>query len=209
MNPELTDPVEWFNENFEPMIEKYSLEKDYMQGYVELLEKFGKLVSSGKVLDAGCGWGRDVNYFNRNGLNALGVDRAPRPLKYAEENMHGEFQRMDVAHLAFRDETFDGVWCNSVIHFYKPGKMRKPVSELARVLKKGGILYINFKLTEGEPEPDVREEEDGSLVKRYLILQEYARELLEKSNLEVLGEYCEVNTEDFENPVWSVFCRKK
>ena len=209
MSQEVTDPVEWFNENFEPMIEKFSLDREYMQGYVQLLEKFVEIVDSGKVLDAGCGWGRDVNFFNENGLDATGIDMASKPMEYAQENMDGDFQRMDIAYLAFQDEKFNGVWCNSVIHFYEPEKMHKPVSELARVLKKDGILYINFKLTEENPEPDVREEEDGSYVKRYLMPREKIEKILEDNNLEILEEYSEVNTEDFEKPVWGVFCRKK
>ncbi len=93
MTQDLTDPVDWFNENFEPMIEKFSLERDHMKGYVRLLEKFTQLVGYGKILDAGCGWGRDVNYFNQNGLDAVGVDMAPEPLEYARENNEGSFQR--------------------------------------------------------------------------------------------------------------------
>lgn len=209
MSQELADPVEWFNENFEPMIEKFSLDREYMQGYVQLLEKFVELVDSGKVLDAGCGWGRDVNFFEENGLDATGVDMAPVPLEYAQENNRGNFKRMDIGYLAFQDEKFDGIWCNSVIHFYEPEKMDRPVSELSRVLKKDGILYINFKMTEGESEADIREEEDGSNVKRYLMPRKRIEEILERNQLEILSEYSEVNTEDFENPVWGVFCRKK
>lgn len=123
--------------------------------------------------------------------------------------MKGKFQRMDITQLGFENEIFDGIWCNSVIHFYKPENMDKLVSELSRALKKDGILYINFKLTEGKPESDIREEEDGSLVKRYLISPGHIKKILKKNNLEIIEEESEVNTEDFENPVWGIFCRKK
>ena len=215
MSRELTDPVKWFNENFRQYVDKMSLEQEHMQGYVELLDRFQGLVGeNGKILDAGCGWGRDVNYFIENGYDATGIDKAPAPLKFGakkyKKNKVGEkLHRMDVTDLAFQKNTFDGVWCNSVIHFYEPKEMSKPVAEMARVLKKGGILYINFKLTKESPEPDVREEEDGSLVERYLVPRELIKDILKQNKLKYLEKESEVNTEDFENPVWSIFCRKK
>ncbi len=215
MSRELTDPVKWFNENFRQYVDKMSLYQKHMQGYVQLLKKFEKLVGeSGRILDAGCGWGRDVNYFLENGYDTTGIDRAPKPLefgadKYKANNMGEKLHRMDVKNLGFQKNTFDGIWCNSVIHFYPPEKIHKPVSELSRVLKKDGVLYINFKLTKGSPEPDIREEEDGSLVKRYLYPRQLIKEILEENNLKILKEESEINTEDFENPVWSIFCSKK
>lgn len=215
MSEELTDPVKWFNENFRQYVDKMSLDQKHMQGYVQLLGKFEKLLGeNSRILDAGCGWGRDVNYFIENGYNAVGVDKAPMPLKfgakkYSSNKVGEKLHRMDVADLAFQNESFDGIWCNSVIHFYPPSRIQKPVSELSRVLKKDGILYINFKLTDSGPEPDVRQEEDGSLVERFLYPRQEIRKLLQENNLEILEKESEVNTEDFENPVWSIYCRKK
>ena len=215
MSRELTNPVKWFNENFRQYVEKMSLDKEHMQGYKELLNHFQQMLDKdAKILDAGCGWGRDVNYFLDNGYDAIGVDKAPAPLKfgskkYKANNVGSKLHRMDVAELGFQKNTFDGVWCNSVIHFYEPDKMHKPISEMSRVLKKGGLLYINFKLTEGSPEPDVREESDGALVERYLVPAEMIKNLLEENGLKYLEGESLVNTEDFENHVWSIFCRKK
>lgn len=209
---ETVDPVKWFNENFEQYVDQMSLDQKHMQGYVRLLQNFCMLVGqNGKVLDTGCGWGRDVNYLLEKGYDAAGVDKAPRPLRYGQENYEkvgDRLRRMDIGDLDFQDETFDGVWCNSVIHFYKPEKMRKVLLELQRVLKTNGILYINFKLTEGAPEKDIRTEEDGSKVKRYLVPKKEVEDMMPE-NLEILREPSEINTEDFENPVWGIFCRKK
>ena len=216
MSEDTTDPVKWFNENFEQFVEPLSLEKERMEGYRKLLENFSKIIGeNGEILDAGCGWGRDVNYFVQQGFDAQGIDKAPRPLNYGVNNypvkdMNERLQKMDIDELEFIDQKFDGVWCNSVIHFYPPEKMNQPLSELSRVLKKGGLLYISFKLAEGqEPETNIRTEKDGSKIKRYLLPPEKIQELLEKHGLEIIRRDSEMEREKFENPVWNIFCRKK
>jgi len=215
MSEETLDPVTWFNENFEQFVEPLSLEREGMKEYRDLLERFGKLLGgNGKILDAGCGWGRDVNYFVQNGFDAHGIDKAPRPLSYGIDNypvqdMENRLHRMDVADLGFKDQTFDGVWCNSVIHFYPPEKMSEPVSELSRVLKENGVLYISFKLSEDKPRSSIRTEKDGSKVKRYLMPPEKIQELLKKHDMDIIREQSEIEREKFEHPVWNIFCRKR
>lgn len=213
------DSVKWFNERFEELVDKTSLEKDWMQQYRELLEKFSQEVrefsGNPKILDSGCGWGRDIDYFvNRKHFDAVGVDKAPKPLEYGLEKYdlsEDHLRRMDIEDLRFKDETFDGVWCNSVIFFFHKDEMDKPLSELSRVLKKGGILYINFKLTD-KPEKHsyIREEYDGSNIKRYLITEQEAENKLEKFNLEVDKQLSKIteNEKEEEPPYLSMFCRK-
>jgi ubiquinone/menaquinone biosynthesis C-methylase UbiE len=89
--------------------------------------------------------------------------------------------------------------------------MDKPLSELSRVLKKGGVLYINFKLPDNpEKESYIREEYDGSDIKRYLMTEKEAENKLEKFNLEVDKELSKIteNEEEEEPPYLSIFCRK-
>ena len=215
MGEEIADPVKWFNENFESLVEPLALKNENMIGYRKLLVKFTKLLDgSGKILDAGCGWGRDVNYFVQNGFNAHGIDKAQKPLNYGIkeypiEDINERLKKMDVTELDFKDQTFDGIWCNSLIHFYPPENMVEPVSELSRVLKDKGILYISFKLSEtGELESSIREENDGSKIKRYLMPPEKIQKLLKKQDLEIIREHSEIERDKFEHPVWNIFCRK-
>jgi len=206
--PETEDPVNWFNENFREMVETYSLDKDYMQGYMDLLETFCDLVEGEKVLDAGCGWGRDVDYFQRNGFEAKGIDLAEEALAFARQNMQGEFIRSDIKDTGFEDESFQGIWCNSVIHFYPEEEMKEIISEISRITSPGGVFYLSFKLTEDSPESFIRREEDGSRIRRYLVTRSFAEEALKRNGFRVLEEHSEVNEEGFENPVWNVFCRR-
>ncbi|MDY6773587.1 MAG: class I SAM-dependent methyltransferase [Candidatus Nanohaloarchaea archaeon] len=70
------------------------------------------------MLEAGCGPGRDADYFSRHGLDVVGVDLAEGMLEKAREK-RGEFRKMDVRDLEFDGSEFDAAWCNTVIHFFR------------------------------------------------------------------------------------------
>ena len=62
----------------------------------------------------------------------------------------GDFRQMNMMDLDFENDYFDGIWsCGSIYHIPK-SDVGKVINEFRRILKKGGILGINFKLGGGE-----------------------------------------------------------
>jgi hypothetical protein len=76
------------------------------------------------------------------------------------------------------------------------------MSELRRVLKSGGILFISFKLGNGELE----RERYGHRVKQYLLSEQEVYKLLESEKLEVIEESKDETSGGFD--VLDVFCQK-
>src|SRR5712671_6166576 len=78
-----------------------------------------------RVLDAGCGEGRNLVYFLRHGFECFGIDRVPasvleirRLAASLAPNMPAEnFQVGEVNHLPWPDATMDVVICSAVLHF--------------------------------------------------------------------------------------------
>lgn len=173
-------PEKFYSKGAEQFAEKYSLE-EMPQTYIDLLDSFIEKVGEGKVLDAGCGPGRDIEYFEQQGLDAVGIDLSQGMIEHAEENKKGTFHIMDVKHLEFPGDKFAGVWCNTVMHFFPPEEMPEVLDELKRVLKPGGTFYVSFKIGEGT----FIRERYGSEVKQYLISEEKAREMLEERDLKI------------------------
>lgn len=173
-------PEKFYSKGAEQFAEKYSLE-EMPQDYMDLLDSFVKRVGQGKVLDAGCGPGRDTEYFTEQGLEAEGVDLAEGMIEHAEENKKGIFHVMDIKNLEFPKKEFAGVWCNTVMHFFPPEEMQEVLEELKRVLKDGGTFYVSFKIGEGT----FIRERYGSEVKQYLISEEKARRMLEDQGLSI------------------------
>ncbi|MFB6115643.1 MAG: class I SAM-dependent methyltransferase [Candidatus Nanohalobium sp.] len=173
-------PEEFYSKGAEQFAEKYSIE-NMPQAYIDLLDKFAEKVGGGKVLDAGCGAGRDTEYLTEKGLKATGIDLAEGMIEHARENKKGEYRLMDVRNLDFEENKFEGVWCNTLIHFFPPEEMPEIIDELKRVLKPEGVPYISFKIGEGT----FIRERYGSEVKQYLIPEEKARNMLKERGLEI------------------------
>lgn len=149
----------------------------------ELLDRFCSLVEKeGEILDAGCGPGRDTEFFYRKGFEAVGIDIAEGMIRHARENREGEFKTMDMRSLGFRDGRFDGIWCAASIFFVPPAEMREIAEELNRVISDDGAAFIGFKFGEGV---QVKQEWGGE-VKQHLVTESEAREILEGSGWEII-----------------------
>ncbi|NHJ49558.1 MAG: methyltransferase domain-containing protein, partial [Asgard group archaeon] len=91
--------------------------------------------------------------FSERGYEAHGVEisdtQIERAQKYAEENnLDYKIIKADIRELPYEDESFSFVYSyNSIEHLTKAGT-KKAVKEMLRVLKKGGLLYINFQSTD-------------------------------------------------------------
>lgn len=174
-----TDPEEFYTEGAEEFAENHRLED--RPGVLEKLEEFCARVDGDRILDAGCGPVEEPTEFVDRGFDYTGVDIAPGMIEYAREHRKGEFHVMDIRDLDFDDDSFDGIWCNASIFFVPPDEMAQIASELARVLKPGGTVYVNFKLGEGS----FLKEKYGMEIRQYLVSETKAREILESAGFEI------------------------
>src|SRR4029077_5220623 len=79
------------------------------------LESIGKmkkhLSQHAKLLDLGCGSGRDAKIFTEMGVDVTGIDFCSRLIEIATKKAPiAKFQLMDIEALSFPDCSFDGVW---------------------------------------------------------------------------------------------------
>ncbi len=122
-------------------IEDYRFEKlHYLPKVVNFSGYSGK-----RVLDVGCGTANDLSRFAKGGAKVVGIDLAEHSIELANINfslreLTGEFYVMDGEDMEFEDNSFDLVYCHTVIHFTPdPNKM---IAEIARVLRPGGEAII-------------------------------------------------------------------
>ncbi|WP_367183044.1 methyltransferase domain-containing protein [Thermococcus sp.] len=138
--------------------EYYSAFKAYSDIYsdeykrrIESLEplfvKFMK--EKGKVLDLGCGAGGFSFLLEDLGFEVIGVDNSDYMLSLAqsfakEKGSRVEFVKGDARNLPFEDSSFDYViFIDNLVHF-EPLELGKAFREIARVLKPGGKLFLQF-----------------------------------------------------------------
>lgn len=129
---------------------KNAKEYDYINFSLKKLQAFLdfflKNLRGRKILDIGCGPGRDIRYFSSLGLNVTGIDLSSSFLRMAEKLVpKAKVIKMDMRKLEFRKNSFDGIWaCASLLHIPK-AEMNDTLAGIYRVLKPSGIIYVSVK----------------------------------------------------------------
>ena len=110
------------------------------------------------ILDAGCGSGRNLVYFLRNGYEVFGVDQSEEAISQtrrlaavlAPHLPADNFRVEPVERMSFAESAFDVVLSSAVLHF-APDEERwqAMVIEMWRVLKAGGIFFARLASTIG------------------------------------------------------------
>ncbi len=102
------------------------------------------LPHKGKVLDFGCGSGRDTKYFLGKGFR---VDATDGLAEFCR--LSSEFTGIDVKQMLFSEldaeEIYDGIWaCSSILHLPK-NELRDVIRKMIRATKTNGYIYASFK----------------------------------------------------------------
>ena len=122
----------------------------------ECRERFLRYLKHGqRILDAGCGSGRDVIAFREAGYKVEAFDASAELCRIASEKTGIEVRKLRFEELEGED-TYDGIWaCASLLHV-KPGDLPDVLMRLHKLLKPEGILYASFKYGTGERQNDGR-----------------------------------------------------
>lgn len=139
------ETLNYYNENAKEYFETTKNLKT-----TEIYKEFLSMVKpSGKVLDLGCGSGRDSLYFKNAGFDVTSVDGSIELAKEAEKLINQE-----VIVSKFEDfkseERFDGIWaCASLLHVRREN-IEEVLRNLADNLNKGSVFYLSFKYGDDE-----------------------------------------------------------
>ena len=98
----------------------------------------------GRILDCGCGSGRDTKYFLDNGYDTDAIDASPELCRIASEYTDHPVVCMDYNALD-KTEAYDGIWAQASLLHERRENLTSLFSVLARALRKGGVLYCSFR----------------------------------------------------------------
>ena len=117
--------------------------------------KFINALPGDKILDLGCGSGRDTKYFLEIGLKVTAVDGSEELCKRASDYLGIPVYHMLFQALALEDE-YNGIWaCSSILHLPKD-ELRTVFYKMVTALKSSGVIYTSFKYGEFEGERNGR-----------------------------------------------------
>lgn len=106
-----------------------------------------------RILDLGCGSGRHVVFFAGLGLPVVGIDVSDRALDacrawLSEEGLEAELGMARVDDLPYPTDHFDVAVSHGVLDHVTLAEARSAIAELRRVLRPGGLLHLNLRMTE-------------------------------------------------------------
>ena len=171
----MNDTIDYYNKNADAFYES-TIDAD-MSAQYDMFEK--RLYAGARILDCGCGSGRDSKYFLDNGYEVVAIDGSEELCKKASELTGIVVINMLFQDIDFEDE-FDGVWaCASLLHVPFE-ELHDVFIKISKALKDCGIFYVSFKFGKFEGErsgrffTDLTEESFEQLINDIpeLVLQE-------------------------------------
>lgn len=190
--------LDYYNKNAKEYFNT-TVNGDMSKAYELFLDKLEK---GSKILDFGCGSGRDSKYFLDNGYLVDAIDGSYELCKMASLYINQEVKCMDFNDL---DEVniYDGVWaCSSIIHV-KKDNLKNILNKIACSLKKDGVFYTCFKNGSGE-------EINNGRYFNYLTKEEFIN-IIDNTNLFDVIYFYQTNssTNPNEEKLWNNFIMVK
>jgi SAM-dependent methyltransferase len=115
---------------------------DVTQNYAALLDALGGRQGL-RILDFGCGPGRDLAAFRAMGHAPVGLDGCEAFALRARAQTGCEVIHQDFFALALGERQFDGVFANASLFHVPRAVLPHVLAELARVLVPGGVLFCS------------------------------------------------------------------
>ena len=135
---------EFVNSTF--MVDMQSL----YQPFLNLLPDFGR------ILDLGCGSGRDALAFKNMGYQIEAMDYSAELVKQASD-LTGIEVRLQSFYDLDEINTYDGIWaCASLLHCERH-RLVDVLQRMIQSLKANGVIYMSFKYGDQDREKDGRE----------------------------------------------------
>ena len=123
------------------------------ENLVEYFEK--KLFKRGKVLEFGCGPGRNAIYFAEKGCLVDAVDLSQKSIQWAteranEKNVNVNFICDNIFNLQIEEGIYDYVYDTGCFHHIAPHRRMNYIDLVNKALKPGGYFSINCFVRGGE-----------------------------------------------------------
>lgn len=132
--------IDYYNKHAQTFVEG-TISVDLGSIYTQFVSR---LPDSARILDFGCGSGRDAKYFLSQGYMVDAADGSQELCALA-----GQYAGIPVRHMLFQDlndvQCYDGIWaCSSILHLSR-ADLKAVLEKMIRALRKRGIIYTSFK----------------------------------------------------------------
>lgn len=137
---ELSETLNYYNQNAAKFTQN-TISVDFTATQNRFLSR---LPVTARILDFGCGSGRDTKAFLEQGYQVDAIDGSKELCKLASRYTGIEVRRMFFQELSAVSE-YDGIWaCSSILHLTRE-ELAEVMRKMSIALKPNGIIYTSFK----------------------------------------------------------------
>lgn len=134
------DSIDYYNKNSKAFYYR-TINADLSEEYQKFLKHLPK---QARILDAGCGSGRDSKFFLERGYETVAFDGSLEMVKVASDLLKKKVFHMCFEDMGFLNE-FHAIWASASLLHIPYDKLRKVMQRLHKALLPSGILFASFK----------------------------------------------------------------
>lgn len=168
------------------------------------------LLPNPRILDIGCGSGRDALIFQGMEAEVTGIDFCNSLLEIAKANAPlVDFQLMDIEDMDFPDETFDAAWAACSLAHIPKASLPKVLKNIHRILEEEGYFYLALKKGTGE-RVELDERYEGTVQKFWAYYEaDELKKFLYDAGFNILAfDLIEKSSPYQTHDAFRVFCKK-
>jgi SAM-dependent methyltransferase len=137
---------------YENLAAAYSHDWNTQPEPVDMYDLFRRfLIKGGTTAEIGCGNGRDAHWLTNNGFIVEAFDSSKELIRIAKSLYpKTHFETANLPELREICSEYGNVICETVIMHLPTSQIHKALQSLRRILKPGGIMYLSWRVTEGE-----------------------------------------------------------
>ncbi|MFC1878528.1 class I SAM-dependent methyltransferase [Chloroflexota bacterium] len=194
------------------------IKKPLGQPAIELVAALTARVPSGaRVLDAGCGRGRNTFALSDAGFDVYGCDfsQAAIGIAFGRARLQGaapSFMVAELANLPYRQNVFAAVLCTHVLPYFYRHDIYRALGELRCVLLPGGWIYFDLLACDDAEFGCAPELEPGTFIGEEGVPQHFSsrQEVVDLSTVfsQVKIERLELGTPSKRRVAWAVWARR-
>ena len=157
-----------------------------------------------RVLDHGCGTGRNFFYLQKNGFEVYGVDSSGFALDSLRQQgaSSDRIIKGDIAKLPFNDNFFDALISINVIAHGKINQIKSGINEVKRVVKPRGIILLvvpSVFFLEQQRTPKTKEVEKGTYINVDMPDHDMLHHFFTTEEMETFFKGCHILTNKYIN----------
>jgi SAM-dependent methyltransferase len=132
--------IVYYNENSDAFIAN-TADVDMGKLYEPFLEH---VPTGGRILDLGCGSGRDSKFFSNQFYDVVAIDASAKMVEATRSIVDADVLQLRFDEMDFADE-FDGIWaCASLLHIPE-AELKNILEKCLQALRPPGSMFVSFK----------------------------------------------------------------